>query len=156
MLVVGSACSIVPKPSPSSDSVLGKLSCNYTDVATARVNVTSVTLHTATEFANFSLTPNPAAPSALPSAVYTIALPTAEACQAQAAAQQACGFLFVDGYAGPDVGGCTATAKRCCFLNPYLGCRAATAVVGAEAGAPPAGECTRFGVVTLGVFSVLE
>ena len=84
--------------------MLGKLSCNYTDVATARVNVTSVTLHTTTEFANFSLTPNPAAPSALPSAVYTIALPTAEACQAQAAAQQACGFLFVEGYAGPDVG----------------------------------------------------
>ena len=62
------------------------------------------------------------------------------------------GFLFVEGYAGPDVGGCTAAAKRCCFLNPYLGCRVATA----GAVATPTGKFTRFGAATLGIFSALK
>ena len=138
----GSVCEYI-KGGSKLDHVLGKLSCNYTGVTSAeRVNVQDVALHPATEFANFSLAPNPTAQSALPSAVYSIALRTVEECQTQAAKQQSCGFLFVDGYDGPPVGSCGLAAKYCCFLNPYLNCSKSAG----------SGNFTRFGVATLGIF----
>jgi len=145
VLVTGSACDTV-SAAPNPDVALGKLKCDYSDVlAEPRVDVKHVTLHSATEFAGFSLVPSPAVPSALDSPVYSMALPTAAACQAQAVAQQACGFLFVSAYTGPSVGSCSAAAKRCCFLNPYLGCAAGAA-----------GRFTRFGAATFGVFGPVK
>lgn len=142
----GSACFTVSQSSGSKvDIAVGKLSCNYTGVtSSARVNVEIVTHYSATEFANFSLAPNSAALSALSSAVYSIALPTVQECQTQAAAQQACGFLFVEAYSGPPVGSCSLAAKTCCFLNPYLGCEKAASA-----------NFTRFGPATLGIFGSL-
>ena len=96
----------------------------------------------ATEFAKFSLAPNSSAKlSALPSAVYTIALPSIQECRAQGAAQHACGFSFVEAYTGPPDSSCSTAAQHCCFLNPYLGCAKSSAT----------GIFTRFGAATLGI-----
>ena len=143
-LVRGSVCQhTAQQPISQHDTVLGQLRCNYTGVTSAaRINVKNVTFHPATEFQNFSLVPESSTQSVLPSAVYTIALSSAQECQAQAALQQACGFLFVDSYSGPPVGSCSPTAKRCCFLNPYLNC----------AKSANSGKFTRFGAATLGIF----
>jgi hypothetical protein len=133
----------VQQPISQHDTVLGQLRCNYTGVTSAaRINVKNVTFHPATEFQNFSLVPESSTQSVLPSAVYTIALSSVQECQAQAALQQACGFLFVDSYSGTPVGSCSPTAKRCCFLNPYLNC----------AKSANSGKFTRFGAATLGIF----
>lgn len=73
-------------------------------------------------------------------------MPTADACKEAAAAQQACGFLFISAFNNGSIGSCNAAAKSCCLLNPYLGCSA-----GASGSFTP-----RFGQATLGIFGQVD
>ena len=133
-LVAGSAC-YTTGATTAANRVLGRLGCNITSLLPPpnRVDTSNPTLLKSTAFTS-DFAP-------LNSSVYTMVLPTVAACRAQAAKQQACGFLFGESFADAPTGSCTPGAP-CCVLNPYMGCAHG-----------PQGAFTGWGASVLGVFA---
>lgn len=146
--IPGAACYIVYPVAENTTArvlaapnrTLGYVLCNYSAVYAAppMVNTSTTSLF---DGVNFGAGFKP-----LTSAVYTFIVPSQGACAAQAATLQACGWLWVNAWAGGVVGSCNSNGSAgCCILDPYAGCAPGGSL-------PPAWGSN----ATLGIFGVVE
>lgn len=128
VLVPGVVCAWAPGSPQPRLRTLGRVGCDFAAVGYVPPQDVDTAHWTTTENGTFA---DGFAP--LNSAVYSLMLRSAGECLAQAQAQQACGWQWVDDFrGGAPLGSCVDFAP-CCVLNPYKGCVA-------DAGPSPLGS----------------